>query len=299
MMQKATVQDEVFSLVCDSRSQLGESPVWSQSEQVLYFVDIRGPSINRFDPATGELQRFIQPEEIGCIGLIRGGGFIAGLRSGIWRLDAKGRSAVKLADNPEGTEFSRFNDGRVGPDGRFYAGTVDESRMRKATLYRYDRHGLSPLIDGLMTSNGLAFSPDAKSLYHVDSPSSKVTVQDFDRSNGTISGHRALVDIPDDAAARPDGAAVDAEGCYWLAIFGAGVVQRFSPEGKLLAEYPVPVKCPTMPAFGGPDMRTLFVTTAGSRRPALEMAHYPTSGSVFAMRAPVAGIPEPVFDETI
>lgn len=299
-MDNRKPEEGVFSLVADSRSQLGESPVWSEAEQVLYFVDIRGPSINRFDPATGDLQRFMLEEEIGCIGLCRGGGFIAGLRSGIWRLDGQGRSVAKLADNPEGTETSRFNDGRVGPDGRFYAGTVDESRQHKARLYRYDSDGLAPLMDGLMTSNGLAFSPDGTTMYHVDSPASKVTMRDFDRSSGSIAGNsRVLIEIPDNPAARPDGATVDAEGCYWLAIFGAAVVRRFSPEGALLAEYPVPVKCPTMPAFGGPDMRTLYVTTAGSRRPPEEMAQFPQSGSLFAMRAPVAGLPEPLFDETI
>lgn len=296
-MEKNKVEEGVFSLVCDSRSQLGESPVWSEAEQVLYFVDIRGPSINRFNPATGELTQFVQPEEIGCIGLVSDGGFIAGLRSGIWRLDAHGQVIRKLADNPEGVEHSRFNDGRVGPDGRFYVGTVDESHQNKANMYRYDRNGLAPLIAGLGTSNGLGFSPDGTILYHVDSPASKVTAHDFDTVKGTISAGRVLVEIPDDPAARPDGATVDVEGCYWLAIFGAGVVKRFSPTGDLLAEYPVPVKCPTMPAFGGADMRTLFVTSAGSRRSAEEMLQYPTSGSVFAMRAPVAGVREPVFEE--
>lgn len=297
-MQMADLSDEAFSLVYDCRCQLGESPVWSEAEQVLYFVDIRGPSINRFDPATGELKRFMQTEEIGCVGLIRGGGFIAGLRSGIWRLDAEGKPISQLAANPEGTQTSRFNDGRVGPDGRFYAGTVDESRERKATLYRYDRQGLSPILGSLLTSNGLAFSPDGHTLYHVDSPASKVMVHSFDAKFGTISNGRALIEIPDDPAARPDGATVDVEGCYWLAIFGASVVRRYSPTGELLAEYSVPVKCPTMPAFGGPDMRTLFVTTAGSRRSPEEMAAFPSSGSLFAMRAPVAGVAEPYFDES-
>jgi sugar lactone lactonase YvrE len=245
-MDAASLSASEFRLVCDSRSQLGESPVWSVAEQALYFVDIRGPSINRFDPATGEFRRFMQSED-SCIGLVRGGGFIAAFRSGIWRLDGLGKPVTKLADNPEGIENSRFNDGRVGPDGRFYAGTVDESRQRKATLYRYDRTGLTPLLGGLMTSNGLAFSPDGSTLYHVDSPISKVTVRQFDRSTGTISGERVLIEIPDDAAARPDGACVDAEGCYWLAIFGASVVRRYSPDGKQIAEYPVPVKCPPCP----------------------------------------------------
>lgn len=295
-MESQNLEEGVFRLVVDSRSQLGESPVWSVAEQALYFVDIRGPSINRFDPATGDLRHFLLQEEVGCIGLCRGGGFIAGLRSGIWRLDAQGIPIAKLADNPEGTEFSRFNDGRVGPDGRFYAGTVDESRQHKAKLYRYDKNGLVPLMDGLMTSNGLAFSPDGATMYHVDSPVSQVTAHGFDPATGSTNGGRVLIDIPDNPAARPDGATVDVEGCYWLAIFGAAVVRRFSPQGVLMAEYPVPVKCPTMPAFGGPDMQTLYVTTAGSRRPPEEMAQFPHSGSLFAMRAPVAGMPAPLFD---
>lgn len=299
MLENQKLDEGVFRLVADSRSQLGESPVWSDAEQVLYFVDIRGSSINRFDPSTGDVQCLMLQEEVGCIGLCRNGGFIAGLRSGIWRLDAQGVPVTKLADNPDGAEFSRFNDGRVGPDGRFYAGTVDETRQRKAKLYRYDRGGLVPLIDGLITSNGLAFSPDSGTMYHVDSPVSKVMAYDFDPGMGTISSGRVLIDLPDDAAARPDGAAVDVEGCYWLAIFGAAVVRRYSPSGEFLAEYQVPVKCPTMPSFGGPDMQTLYVTTAGSRRPPEEMAQFPNSGSLFAMRAPVAGVAVPLFDENV
>ena len=298
-MEHTHLEEGTFSLVCDCRSQLGESPVWSVEEHVLYFVDIRGPSINRFDPATGALQRFMQEEEIGCIGLIRGGGFIAGMRSGIWRLDRLGKPVVQLASNPEGTATSRFNDGRVGPDGRFYVGTVDESRQRKSALYRYDAAGLTKLIDGLMCSNGLAFSPDGGTMYHVDSPVSVVTARPFERLSGTLGPERVLIDIPNDPAARPDGACVDSEGCYWLAIFGASVVRRYSPDGQQIGEYPVPVKCPTMPAFGGPDMRTLYVTTAGSRRPPEEMEQFPSSGSLFAMRAPVAGIAEPWFNETV
>nr|WP_289852034.1 SMP-30/gluconolactonase/LRE family protein [Rhizobium sp. SSA_523] len=298
-MEAATLSEAAFRLVCDSRSQLGESPVWSAAEQVLYFVDIRGPSINRFDPAKGELRRFMQSEEIGCIGLVRGGGFIAGLRSGIWRLDEEGKPLAKLADNPEDTGTSRFNDGRVGPDGRFYAGTVDESRQGKSALYRYDAKGLTRLIDGLMCSNGLAFSPDGATMYHVDSPVSTVTARSFDRMSGTVGPERVLIDIPNDPAARPDGACVDSEGCYWLAIFGASVVRRFLPDGTQIGEYPVPVRCPTMLAFGGPDLRTLYVTTAGSRRPPEEMAQFPESGSLFAMNAPVAGLPEPLFDENL
>ncbi|WP_072641645.1 SMP-30/gluconolactonase/LRE family protein [Rhizobium leguminosarum] len=287
-----------FNLVLDAKTSLGECPVWSVAEQVLYFVDIKSRRIHRFDPATNDLTTLELSEEVGCIGLVAGGGFVAGLRSGIWLLDADGRPVRKLADNPEDRTISRFNDGMVDPMGRFVAGTVDESREKGiAGLYRYDRNGLAQLADDLLTSNGVAFSPDGRRLYHADTLRYTLYTYDYAPETGIASNRQVFSQFGSDTdKGRPDGGAVDLEGCYWTALFEGGRVQRYSPDGALLAEYPVPVKCPTMVSFGGADMRTLYCTSASVGRSQAELEAFPLSGGLFAMRTDVAGLQKPLFN---
>jgi sugar lactone lactonase YvrE len=224
------------------------------------------------------------------------------MRSGIWRLDAGGAKAERLASNPEDTAWSRFNDGRTDPAGRFLAGTMDEPKAgARGHLYRFDRRGLTPLVDGVTTSNGLAFSPDGRTMYHADTPRFTVWAYDYDTATGTAENRRAFVTLDPAASdrARPDGAAVDADGCYWIALYEGGRIHRYDPAGALMAAYPVPARCPTMPAFGGPDLRTLFVTTARAGRPDDELAALTHSGSLFAMPVDVAGLPSPDFDPSV
>lgn len=288
-----------FTCVLDVRARLGESPHWSVAEQVLYWVDIKGRRLNRFDPASGENTVMELPEEIGCVARRRSGGFIAGLRSGIWRLDDDGKPVEMLAENPENHATSRFNDGRTDPAGRFLAGTLDEPKDGgKAHLYRFDRRGLAVMADGILTSNGLAFSPDGRVLYHSDTPRFTVYRYRYDPETGSATDREVFIRLQptETDRGRPDGAAVDAEGCYWTALYEGGRIRRYAPDGRLLAEYPVPARCPTMVAFGGTDLRTLFVTTASAGRPEDELGRFPLSGGLFAMPVEVPGLPEPPFD---
>jgi sugar lactone lactonase YvrE len=284
-----------LEVALDVRAELGECPIWSAKEQALYFVDIKSRALHRFAPATSEQRTFAMPEEIGCIGFRKSGGFIAGFRSGLWLLDADGNRTRKLADNPEDQRTSRFNDGRVDPAGRFLAGTIDEPKDGgKAHLYRYDSRGLAILAGNLLTSNGVAFSPDGRTLYHSDTPTFTVWRYAYDPATGEATDKTLFVRLEPTEMdrGRPDGAAVDAEGCYWTALFEGGRIQRYSPDGRLLAEYPVPARCPTMVCFGGTDLKTLYVTSARTGRSDDELKAYPHSGSLFTMPVDVPGLPE-------
>jgi sugar lactone lactonase YvrE len=281
-----------FELIVDAHCALGESPVWLTEQRRLAFCDITGRRLYRFDPVTAVLQVEAVEEDIGCFAPAKGGGFVAGLRSGVWLLDESGVKRRELAANPEDSATNRFNDGRVDPRGRFLAGTLDEAKAGgTAGLYRYDRRGIAKLSDGLMTSNGLAFSPDGRTLYHSDTPRFVIYRYDYDLETGAATNRRVFVQLTptDTDRGRPDGAAVDVEGCYWSSLYDGSRVQRYSPEGRLLGEYPVPTRNPTMPAFGGADLKTLYVTTARDKSDS-------SGGGVYCMRVDVAGLPPTSFD---
>ena len=283
-----------LEMILDAGCQLGESPVWCPQRELLLFVDISGRRLLKFNPASGALESCAIEEEIGCVAPSKGGGFVAGLRSGIWLLNEQGEKQRMLARNPEDTQVSRFNDGRVDPVGRFLAGTIDEQKLSgRAGLYRYDRRGLVRLAAGLLTSNGLAFSPDGRTLYHSDTPRFIVNRYDYDASSGTAENRRVFVELKATASdrGRPDGAAVDAQGCYWTALYEGGRVQRYDPDGRLMSEHAVPARNPTMPAFGGSGLKTLFVTTARDTAG--------SGGGLYAAEVDVPGLPTIVFDATV
>jgi sugar lactone lactonase YvrE len=283
-----------FTCVLDARAKLGESPVWSVAEQVLYWVDINGPALHRFDPATGNDAALPMPEAIGCFALRAQGGFMVALRSGIWTASSNGKLERKIVASPYDPESFRFNDGRCDRQGRFFVGSMNERRDRStAALYRVDRDGaLVQIIGGIMISNGLAWSPDGRTMYHADTPTHMIRAYDYDIATGTASNPTTFAQFPGETD-RPDGGAIDSGGNYWSAFYRGGKVVQLSPHGALLAEYPIPAMCPTMCAFGGSDLKTLYVTTARQMREPDELARLPQSGGVFAMRVDVPGLPEP------
>lgn len=296
----------------------GESPVWHAPSRSLFWVDITGRAIRRLDTGTGTTRAWALPEEPGCIGLVAGEepigtagspvALVAALRSGFHLLDLASGALGRLTGPLFDTTRYRFNDGTVDQAGRFWAGSVFEARHEaSAGLYCLERGQAravtgpdapaSPQRDwGVRTSNGLAFSPDGRTMYHADTPAHTVWACDFDPATGAIASRRtfwrasANRESPD-YGGRPDGAAVDAEGCYWSAQYEGGRIVRLSPAGEVVQSVPVPARCPTMVAFGGPDLRTLYVTTARGGRTAQELARWPDSGCVFAARTSVAGLP--------
>jgi sugar lactone lactonase YvrE len=282
--------------VLDVKASLGECPVWSTAEQVLFWVDINAPSLNRFDPATGQNTAMPMPESIGCFALRRAGGFVVALRGGFWLAHQDGRLIRKVAAAPYDPAHHRFNDGRCDPQGRLVVGSMNEARdAASAALYRLDPDfSVTELFGGMTISNGLAFSPDGHTMYHADTPLQVIRAYDYDAATGVPTNVRELVRFTAEGD-RPDGAAVDRDGCYWTALYNGGLVRRMAPDGRVLSEHPVPAMCPTMCAFGGPDMRSLFVTSARQRRTPDELARLPFSGGIFSMRVEVPGLPEPAF----
>ncbi|HEX6136989.1 MAG TPA: SMP-30/gluconolactonase/LRE family protein [Casimicrobiaceae bacterium] len=291
-----TAASTAFSCVLDVRASLGECPLWSIAEQVLYWVDINAPSLNRFDPASGRNAAMPMPEAIGSYALREGGGFAVALRSGISLCDANGMLERQVAAAPYETTHYRFNDGRCDPQGRFVVGSMNERRDADgAALYRLDPDlTLTRLFGGITISNGLAWSPDGRTMYHADTPARIVRAFDYDAASGTPSRGRTFAQWRGETE-RPDGAAVDSAGDYWVAHYRGGRLVQLAPDGSLVAEHRLPAMCPTMCAFGGPDLRTLYVTTARQMRDADELARLPQSGGIFAMRVDVAGLPESRF----
>src|SRR5262249_34672090 len=194
--------------------------------------DINAHSLNRFDPATGLNTAWPMPESIGCVALRAGGGFVAALRGGFWLVDEQGKLERKLVDAPYDPAHHRFNDGRADAKGRPWAESMNEKRdANSAKLYRLDLD-LKPtaMIHGITISNGLAFSPDGRTLYHADTPTQTVHFYDFDATAGTIANRRVLKRFTGEAE-FPDGAAADRDGCYWSALYRGGKVVRTSPAG--------------------------------------------------------------------
>jgi len=294
-MTVSTTSD-ALRCVLDVKASLGECPTWSAAEQALYWVDINAPSLNRFDPATGHNTVMPMPESIGCFALRRSGGFVVALRGGIWLAQRDGTLIRRIAPAPYDPIHHRFNDGRCDPRGRLLVGSMNEKRdAATGALYRLDDDcTLTRILSDMTISNGLAFSPDGRTMYHADTPAQVITAHDYDVETGTPSNGRVFARFTDPGD-RPDGAAVDAEGCYWTAQYRGRKVKRIAPDGRLLTEVPLAAMCPTMCAFGGPDLKTLYVTSARQQRDEEELARLPLSGGIFSMGVSVPGLPEPLF----
>ena len=292
-------------------SELGESPFWHPDEQMLYWVDIPARQIHRANVFMGTVQSWSMPTEPGCIAPARtqgqASGLVIALRDGIYRARKWGGGLQRLVLADHDAATTRFNDGKADPRGRFWAGTMYEPRdAAKAQLFSMDcRSGRAPALelkaDNAIIANGLAWSPDAATVYWADTPSHAVRAWDWNADTNVMSHERVFMQWPakpegwqpgmSGYGGRPDGAAVDVQGNYYVAMYEGARLLKLSPAGELLADVAVPAQCPTMPCFGGADLKTLYLTTARHKRPAAELQTWPDSGCVFSMRVEVAGLP--------
>lgn len=280
---------------------LGESPFWHPDEAALYWCDIPGRTLHRFHPGEGQHRQWPLPSDPGCIAPLPGGALLLACRDGLWRFDPAGGERTLVAAPPYDPRHERFNDGKADAAGRLWVSTIYEPRdAARARLYRHAGGRLEVMAEGFTVGNGLAFSPDGRTLYCSDTTSHRIFAFDFDGVEGRISQRRVLAHwTPKPSGSplagyggRPDGAAVDAEGALWVAMFEGQRLLRLAPDdGRVLQELALPVRCPTMPCFGGPDLRTLYITTARDKRPAEELAAQPLAGRVLSLRVAVAGLP--------
>jgi sugar lactone lactonase YvrE len=281
--------------VLDIKAELGEGPLWSVEEQALFWVDIHKQTFNRFDPAAGTNRAWPLPAHPGCFTFREGGGAIVATERGYYDLDFATGTTRLLLDAPFDKAKFRFNDGKADRQGRFWVGTVFKNEMLhgEGHYYRYVDGVATAGFPGVTVANGTAFSPDGRTLYHSESLSRVIYALDYDPDTGIASNERVFATMPD-GFGIPDGATVDSEGGYWAAApFGpkTGAVVRFTPDGKLDLHFDVPVLVPTMVAFGGPDLSTLYITS-GRIEHLLQREASDLGGDIFAVETSYRGIAE-------
>lgn len=279
----------------DVSFELAESPIWDDLRKLLWFVDINGPCIHSFDPQREDLRTFPMPTSVGSVGLTADNRLVAALKTGIHIFDPASGSLKFLAHPEQDRPGNRFNDGKVGPDGCFWIGSMDENNTAiSGALYRVAPTGdWTRVRDGLFVSNGLAWSPDASTMYHTDGLSQTVKAFDFDVASGTISNERDFFTLDHEEFGWPDGATVDSGGNYWSAGFFKGRVNQISPTGHHLRSIQIPAAGTTMPCLGGVTGKTLFVTSLG-----VDLEDGRQEGSLFRTDVDVSGMPEYRFGDT-
>lgn len=282
----------------EQRSQLAECPLWEPREQALYWIDIQARMVHRRRMDRSAQTSWNLPSEPGCIARAPEG-IVVAMRTGIVHLDTRNGRISQLVAAPYNTAIQRFNDGRCDAQGRLWVGTIHEPRDGPcATLYCFEDGRLRDAGVPCTVSNGLGFSPDGRTMYHADTTAHVVRAFPFDSDSAALGTPRILrqfdMERGPSYAGRPDGAAVDLNANYWVAMYEGSRLLQLSSEGEVLNECLLPVRCPTMPAFGGEDMRTLFVTSASQGRPPQELAQFPLSGHVLCVNTNVVGRPEPL-----
>jgi len=277
--------------VWDLKATLGEGPIWIAAEQAVWFVDIKGHKVHRFHAETGQTASFDAPDQVTFLAPRVGGGFLAGLKSGLHHFHPDTGFAFLSEIEPAALN-NRPNDATVDREGRLWFGTMhDGEEAPSGALYRLEFDGaLTRHDDGICITNGPCVSPDGKTFYHTDTLGKVIWAFDIG-ADGALSNKRQFfrLDLDD---AWPDGSVVDSEGFVWTALWGGGGALRFSPAGEIVSRIALPAINVTKPCFGGPDLKTLYFTTARKGLGDETLAAHPLCGGLFALPADVAGQPQ-------
>lgn len=287
------------SLTLDARCELGEGPIWDPDAQCLYFVDIERGRVHRFEPGTRVSRSYDVGTMVGAVGLGRGETLVLAVQRGFARLDLATGRVQSIADVHAGRTDLRMNDGKVDAAGRFWAGSMAlDHGPRQGALYRLDGDGqVHTMVRDVSISNGIDWTDDGRRMYFIDTPTKSIDVFDVDPPTGTIANRRSLIRVPPDSGS-PDGMTLDADGGLWVAFWGGSAVRRFTPEGALDREIRLPVTHPTSCAFGGPDLRDLYITSAMTALSPEERGRQPFAGGVLWCRPGVQGRPPNRFAAT-
>jgi len=279
-----------ISCVVDARALGGEGPIWDVAQQVVWWTDIKGRTMHRFDPVTGADKAFPMPIRVGCMALRSTGGFVLAAEHGFWFWWPEADRLEHIVDVEADRPDNRMNDGACDRQGRFVVCSMNlqPDRATTAACWRLDAElGVVRLADGLRVGNGIAFSPAGDRFYLADTMAGKVWQHTY--AAGAAPGSRSDYVNTAALAGKPDGATVDAQGYYWMAgVYGAQVY-RFAPDGRLDRTLDLPIPTPTCPRFGGPDMDELYVTSMGENLPG------PAGGLFVVKGLGVQGLPEPLF----
>jgi L-arabinonolactonase len=296
------MQEGTAELVVDSRCELGEGIIWDTTRACLWWTDIDGRSIWRYDPQARRSERFTPPDRVGFVVVAGGGRLLLGAAKAIYmaRPGAVGvLQTEKLVDLEPSLPTTRANDAKMDRRGNVVFGTLDEQSPRQAIagFYQYSTaHGLRRLdLPNCRVSNSICFSPDGKTMYFTDTPTGVIQCGDYDADAATVVNVREFVTLgPGDG--HPDGSTVDADGCLWNAAWGGAAVRRFTPEGRLDRIVRVPTKNTTCPAFGGSALSTLYVTSSRQQHTPEQLASTPHAGGVFAVEmGQIAGLADTPF----
>lgn len=270
---------------------LGEGPVWNPRESALWFVDIKGRRIHRYDPAADSLESWDAPAQPGWVLPAEDGGLVAGLQGGIHRFDPATGAFTAIAAVEADRPGNRLNDACTDGRGRIWFGSMDDAEEAETgRIYRFENGRVFDAgLPSVCITNGPAVSPDGRTLYHVDTLGRRIWACDLG-DDGSLGASRLFATIGEDEG-HPDGPTVDSEGHVWIGLFGGWSARRYAPDGSLVETVRFPVANVTKLAFGGPDLRTVYATTAAKGLSADERARQPLAGNLFRFRADVAGVP--------
>ncbi|WP_417678871.1 SMP-30/gluconolactonase/LRE family protein [Roseibium sp.] len=278
-------------------NQLGETPLWCEREQKLWWLDIEQPTLFALTPSSGELEKYERNcMFLGSQALTRSGRHLLAEDLTLSLTGTPDGDGIPLAEVEPGLD-NRLNDGRVDAQGRLWIGTMDNQLHRpNGNLYRVDPDGtVTTIMDGVIVSNGIAFSPDGKLVYFTDTRRHLSFVLMIDPADGVVTDTKIFADYSG-TGERPDGACVDVDGCLWAAFFAGGKIVRYAPDGRIDLEIPLPATNPTCLCFGGPDFKTLYVTTAFKFLDDAQRAAEPLAGALLAIHGVGQGVPENRFD---
>ena len=280
--------------IWDLAAELGEGPMWVDHDEALWFVDIKKQKIHRYDPASGSKRSWDSPEQVGFVLPAERGGFVAGLQSGLHHFDEASGKFELIVEVDSDKPTNRLNDGVVDPQGRLWFGTMDNNEKAKSGAFYCFADGrlTRTQVDNIEITNGPAVSPDGRVLYYVDTLKGTIDCADI-QDVGSLTNLRPFVRI-DPAQGHPDGPTIDSEGCIWISLYAGWEARRYSPAGELIESVRFPVANITKVAFGGPNLRMAYATTARQMLTPEEIAEQPQIGDLFQFSVDVPGVPCPL-----